>query len=383
MFANSMKIGILTYHRVINPGSVIQAWCVIQLAKELFPGATVEVIDYRPVRTELRELRKYVSKRFPIINRSHTDKARSVRQFVARSLPMSAKSLTSDSPAKAAKWIDGQGYDAIFVGSDTVWELRAGAYSPEGTNAYFLPFQTQSYKVAIAASMDPVPEFSHEQRHDLKERVEWIRDFDVITVRDEATRNLLVEGGLRGDDVELIADPTLLVDWSSLLAPSPRKREANQRVCGVALPKRLAPAVHRALAKLGYEVWDWNGVSSADTSYCLPPGLPLGERQRLYQELDGFVTDRFHGAIFSILLGQANVVFYEAPSKWFHPNSKGRSLLDRAGMGDNVVRDVGALTDPAFLADHLSDPAGLGARDRLLAFGRGSRALLNERLAAL
>lgn len=378
-----MKIGVLTYHRVINPGSVIQAWCVVQLAKELFPGATVEVIDYRPLRMELRELRKYVSRRFPIINRSHMAKTRSVRDFVGRALPTSAKSLISDSPGKAAEWIDRQAYDAIFVGSDTVWELREGAYSPDGTNAYFLPFQTQAKKLAIAASMDPVPQFSPAQLEILKGRVEWVADFDVVTVRDEATRDVLVQRGLRSEDIDLVADPTLLVDWSSLVGPAPRRREEHQRICGVALPKPLAPAVHSALAKLGYRVWDWNGVGSSDSDYSLPPGLPLGERQRLYQELDGFVTDRFHGAIFSTLLGQANVVFYEDPLKWINPDSKGRSLMDRAGMGDSVVRDVEVLATPAFLADRLSGAKGVEARERLLTFGRHSRAVLNERLAVL
>lgn len=377
-----MKIGILTYHRVINPGSVIQAWCVVQLAKEMFPGAEVEVIDYRPMRMELRELRKYVARRFPIVNRSHIAKTRSIRRFVNSALPTGTTSLTSDNPLKAADWIDAQGYDAILVGSDTVWELRDGAYSPEGANAYFLPFHTKARKVSIAASMDPVPEFSDRQLDVLRERVKWIADFDVVTVRDEATRDVLVAQGIRSDDVELVADPTLLVDWSCLLSVSPNVRTGRKRVCGVALPKRIAPSVHRAVAKLGYEVWDWNGVASADASYSLPSGLPLEERQRLYQEADAFVTDRFHGSIFSILLGEANVLFYEDPSKWVRADSKGRSLLRRAGIEQSVVREMDRLSDPAFLADKLAGDTGVGAREHLLAFGRQSRERIGERVRA-
>ena len=42
-----MKIGILTYHHVINDGAVLQTLGHVYTLKELFPEATIEVIDYR------------------------------------------------------------------------------------------------------------------------------------------------------------------------------------------------------------------------------------------------------------------------------------------------------------------------------------------------
>lgn len=41
-----MKIGIPTYHRVINHGSAVQAYCLVSLLAERLPEVRIELIDY-------------------------------------------------------------------------------------------------------------------------------------------------------------------------------------------------------------------------------------------------------------------------------------------------------------------------------------------------
>lgn len=53
-----MKIGILTYHRMVNDGSVMQAYCLFQLLRRFIPEAFIEIIDYRPKSVDRREWRK-------------------------------------------------------------------------------------------------------------------------------------------------------------------------------------------------------------------------------------------------------------------------------------------------------------------------------------
>ena len=43
-----MKIGLLTYHHVINIGSILQTYCGYKLLQGMFPKAVVEIIDYVP-----------------------------------------------------------------------------------------------------------------------------------------------------------------------------------------------------------------------------------------------------------------------------------------------------------------------------------------------
>jgi hypothetical protein len=42
-----MKVGILTLHDLINPGSYLQAYCLQETVKEL--GVEVKIINYKPV----------------------------------------------------------------------------------------------------------------------------------------------------------------------------------------------------------------------------------------------------------------------------------------------------------------------------------------------
>lgn len=53
-----MKIGILTYHHVINDGAVLQTLGHVYTLRELFPEATIEVIDYRHATIERIERRE-------------------------------------------------------------------------------------------------------------------------------------------------------------------------------------------------------------------------------------------------------------------------------------------------------------------------------------
>ena len=47
-----MRIGLLTYHHVVNIGSVLQAYCAWRLLTQLYPKARVEIIDHVPAVSE-------------------------------------------------------------------------------------------------------------------------------------------------------------------------------------------------------------------------------------------------------------------------------------------------------------------------------------------
>lgn len=376
-----MKIGILTYHRVVNVGSVVQAWCVVAAAKQLFPQARVEVIDYRPRRMERRELRKLIKRRPPFWNRRHLHKSRAVRGFAAFRLPLSPTHLTTDDPARAGAWIDAQGYDAILVGSDTVWELRHGAYSPDGVNAYFLPYETKTKKIAFAASMDPVPRLTAEQERVLQERIRWIERFDLISVRDEATRRTLIAGGVPAERLHHLPDPTLLVDWQPLVAEQAPLAKGQRPVAGVALPRREALRAHRLLREAGYEVWDWSGTASRCCHWVLPADLPVEAVLAAHRGVDLFVTDRFHGSIFSLCLAGVPVWFFESPSKWHRPDSKGRDLFERLELTGRVFRELSQLeaAAPSLRADRLPDDL----QERCQRLGRDGLQRLRQAMATV
>ena len=55
-----MKLGILTFHRTINEGSLLQAYCLQWLIQSYFADSQVEIIDYQRFDTLIRELKKLV-----------------------------------------------------------------------------------------------------------------------------------------------------------------------------------------------------------------------------------------------------------------------------------------------------------------------------------
>lgn len=349
-----MKVGVLTYHRVVNLGSVVQAWCVQELAKSLFPDAEVELIDYRPERMERRELRKSITRRPPFLNVRQIRKAQAMRHFVQTAFPRISPRCVSDNTSQAAQWLEEQGYDVILVGSDTVWELRDGAYSPDGSNLYFLP-GVNTIKIAFAASMDPVPALSDDQLAVLAKRIACIKGFDVISVRDNATREVLTKYGLAQSRLLQVPDPSLMNGFETLMGKAPMTADPAASVVGVSLPRPEALRVHHRLKEAGYTVWDWNGVNDGAADYVLPGELSVGEVLALHRQLGGFVTDRFHGSIFTMGLAGVPVAFYESPTKWPSANSKGRDLFRSLGVEKAVTRDLARLNDTEWLTTILKD----------------------------
>ena len=52
-----MRIGILTFHRAINYGAVMQAYSLSKQLKESFPEDSVEIIDYNCKQREFYKIK--------------------------------------------------------------------------------------------------------------------------------------------------------------------------------------------------------------------------------------------------------------------------------------------------------------------------------------
>jgi hypothetical protein len=330
-----MKIGILTYHRVINDGSVVQAYCLQNLLLQLFPDAGIEIVDYRSRRSLIDECRFVLNKYPPFFNAEGYRKVRNFRKFIRQNLLLSPKSCVTDRLETACTFVARQKYDAIFVGSDTVWEARFGAYAPNPPNIFYLPHIKGVIKVAFAASADPVrPEFL-ENRETLARLGKHIADFDYISVRDDATIQYLTGLGIEADRIRFLPDPTCLYDFGHI-AEAP-DWEHLKPLAGVSIGGKLREAVVPQLRENGYNIIDLrtltvNGMPSNELNDS------LNRRLGVYQLLDFMVTDRFHSSLFTLILAEAPVLMVETAEKWPQPNGKGRDLFQRLGIEPMVWR---------------------------------------------
>ncbi|MDD3654574.1 MAG: polysaccharide pyruvyl transferase family protein [Desulfotomaculaceae bacterium] len=333
-----MKIGILTYHRVVNDGSILQAYCGQKALSRQFPDARVEIIDYCPAKLWWTEHRKIIGKRPPFFRPKMLAKIKSVNRFIKDYLVLSPKSCSTDDLPKAVNFIEEQNYDAVFVGSDTVWEARNSRYAPHPPNIYYLPGLNSIKKISYAASADPLhSEFIANQKQ-LASIASHIKNFDYITVRDKTTKNYLIQLGVAPEDIHFMPDPTLQYDFNELV----QKPQINKQRpwAGVGYGGAVKKAAIAQLKQKGYDIIDLGNFTLNGKPI---PGAAQSVNIRLgvFPMLDFLITDRFHSSILTVKLAEAPVVFVESSQKWPDPNSKGRDLFQRVGIEPMVWRYEG------------------------------------------
>ena len=358
------RIGLLTYHRSVNDGSIIQAWCLYQLLQRALPEARIEIIDYMPMSLHRRHVRLALyGSRPPFFNPRYLWSYRNQQWFLSRWCRFSSRRFVSDDLVQAQEFIGGLDYDAVVTGSDTIWEIER---HPRPPNAYFRPCTTTP-TFAFAASADPVPGPQGSCYADPVEVRRAIECFDGITVRDEATRALLERLGIASDRISHLPDPTLLVDFSQHLG-TPRLPGAGARpLSALAGSPTLARALLPLIVKAGFQVVSLMGSRQLNGVLSLPTFSTIGERLGLYPSIDLTITDRFHMTIFALKHGRGPVIFLEDTSRWPEPASKGRDLLTRLGLQEMVWRIDDKDVDEARLAAMLDawPLAAQGLRERL------------------
>ena len=220
-----MKIGILTFHRSINNGAVMQCYSLSKLLKESLSEHEIEVIDYQMEKVDKSyqpTLSTYLSggsipgkvKRLIkfIINPRMFDDARIKYQVFNNAithLPLSEFHIIDDSSIEIEKYIT-DNIDILVVGSDAIWN-----YSTRGfPNAYFPSRGLRCKKVSYAASCYGM-DFLKCKDSDRKEIRNRLEDFSFIGVRDTATENFVRWSGCPIQPVHT-CDPTLCLDVDSL-----------------------------------------------------------------------------------------------------------------------------------------------------------------------
>lgn len=200
------KIGILTFHRSINYGSILQAWALEQFL--LDAKYNVEIIDYEP--QEYKSIYGlFDSAKSKVILRENIKRLlyldllliqkQQFNKFRNSNLVQSQKKFffNSDLEEMAKK------YDCIICGSDQIWNVRARDCDP----AYFLPIKHTCKKIAYAASINSM-DFTEE--YDFNQMKKWLEDFDLISVRESSGAEKLQRFLNRKNLIYTAIDPTLL-----------------------------------------------------------------------------------------------------------------------------------------------------------------------------
>tara|TARA_B100001248_G_C27394544_1_gene464596 strand:- start:556 stop:1704 length:1149 start_codon:yes stop_codon:yes gene_type:complete len=321
-----MKIGILTYNFVINPGSSLQTYCLLGLLKQNFPNCKVEVINYHSPRLFFKELRKLLTKRPPFLNLEEIYKYIRIKAFLRKNITLSKKLLFTDNLDKLKEHLSREGYSAIVVGSDTVFEVRENGGSPLAPNIYFLPIEGKFKKISFAASFDKTNEsllFEKDIHNDLKP---LLNNFDFLSLRDENSFRICKKIGVDGSRIKFMPDPSLIYDFYSLNIPSTFGFNLNGKIAGVALSNvDLKKKLVQVLINEGYDVINLLG-KKIENAVELPASFSYENFLWVHKRIDLLITDRFHGSIIGIKMNLSPTIFIENNNK---KNSKGRDLFKR------------------------------------------------------
>lgn len=311
-----MKVGILTFHRATNFGTVLQAYATVTALQEL--GYEAELIDYRPdyientIRTrrikDSKNLKKILS---IVINKiiygnQMTLKNKNFLEFISE-IPTSAHVYRTVEDVQQAA----QQYDIILSGSDQLWNEKITG----SDNTYFIPFEHKK-KVSYASSFG-VRTISEERKTKIRE---YLEDFKYISVR-EKTAEIIVKEILDGYNIsdikiERVIDPTLLVKketWCQLL-----NNNLNLPKEGYILTYYMieTPILRKITKKLEKETGlPVVNIKPSKKQMVLHEGKNMmwaGPREylRCYAGAKYVVTNSFHGSAFAV---NFEVPMYVAP----------------------------------------------------------------------
>ena len=234
-----LRIGILTFHRSINYGAVMQCYALQQKIQTDFPDDIVEVIDYIPqdrynfyqptlknylfsnwrfISSPPVRAKSTIGKITHLKNFAHIKKRFDVFQQSLDCLKMSKEFYCTDDPETFREEIRGK-YDIIVVGSDCVWEWSILGIP----SVYFLHGDFNAHKLSYAAcsAVNDFRDLNSNQQDYLRQSFD---SYDYIGVRDSATA-FNAESLTTNKTIYRNCDPTTLIDPSTLEEHRQRMKE--------------------------------------------------------------------------------------------------------------------------------------------------------------
>lgn len=329
---NTMKIGVITYHRARNFGSALQAYALNRYLNE--NGWDAEVIDYHssaqdqlytlfePVHslTSLaRNIQSLAEYRALITQKHRFDK------FIKDRIVLSSEEFNERSNMS----ILNEKYSHFICGSDQIWNPNCADF----TNAYLLDFVINkkaciSYAASIGIEKLPV---GFEES-----LVKRIKDFAGISVREQSTAEYLSHR--IGRNVSCVPDPVLLLsesEWKSIIPERIVKKPYIfcYFIGDVAGMRTFAANMRK---KTGYElVVVYKNLR--DLFYRNKKLYSAGPEQFLSLLLNSeyVCTNSFHAVMFSLIFQKNFWVFTDL--KEGSAKSRIESILNLLGLSNRIL----------------------------------------------
>ncbi len=328
-----MKVGVITMHKVINYGSVLQAYATQEIVRKL--GYECELIDYdfpnswqfsRGVPEHKLSLKSKISKLLHL--RKAYDKEPKLKRFIHTHLLMSREYTSVDDLQN-----DPPLYDIYMTGSDQVWNYNFTKSDP----SFLLSFAPADRpKIAFSSSfaVDSIP---LELRAEMKER---LSAYSSISVREKRGQAIIKD--LIGRDVPLTLDPTLVLDrddWDKLIK-APRSKEKYIFLYMLDYAYNPAPYIYKLVKHFqeseGLMVYsNVEMPKSLGIHYRSVAGAGIEEFIQLVRDSSLVVTSSFHGVSFSVNFGVPLLAVVPQDAR---SDTRLTSILEKLGLNDSIIK---------------------------------------------
>jgi len=325
------KIGIITFHRAVNYGALLQAYALEKAIEKL--GAQCEIIDYRTSNIEKYYYRKVSADLKPkqfikkvLFLSQQKKRNRQFDEFTRKYLTMTKEVYSSKDKLKKVN----SRFDAFITGSDQVWNYECTS----GDFTYFLDFvEDCEKKNSYAASFGKFNLKSN--RYD--QAMKLLDSFWSISVREEVGRKFIQNN--INKTVEVHIDPTFLLgknEWTKIAA------EVNKSEYILLYSVDLMPSVLNVARKMAKDsgldliliTLRNNFIKLNDREYncslCSPEEF-LG----YIKNAKFVITNSFHGTALSIILNKEFYMVYNKDDGL--DNSRLGMLLDSFLLSDRAV----------------------------------------------
>lgn len=303
---NTRKIGILTFHKSINYGSVLQTWALKKTLQQL--NNNVLVVDYEPVL--YNQMYGIFRKITSVDNCIYNIKILPIAYFIKRQIDLFMKfrkkelSLTSHIYYSVTDFErDCKNFDILICGSDQIWNVHAR----DCDDIFFLPFKFQGKKIAYAVSVNNT-DFTEERCNDWMKKN--IRDFFAISCREKSGSGKISKFA-NYKNIFTALDPTLLLNkkqYDEICSPRIIKHDYiflyNVWDGGDALS--IAKMISTAYKKPVYTMLIKKRVKSImkieqNGVHVLKTHSAPGDFLSLIKYSDFVISDSFHGTAFSLI----------------------------------------------------------------------------------
>lgn len=220
-------------------------------------------------------------------------------------------------------------YDAFIVGSDQVWNPNYRLGSPID----FLTFAAKEKRISYAASFG----ISKLPKVFVKNYTRWLSEFEHISVREIEGSRIVKE--LVEKDVEVLVDPTLLLNKEQWIDVSKQSSHKPDK------PYILT----YFLGEISTDIREKIRLISIESNLEIINLVDLEDQERYIADpaefldyiksSEVFLTDSFHGAVFSILFEKPFIVF-DRISKAQSMNSRINTLLTKFELLDRKAEDI-------------------------------------------